>query len=135
MLKKSLRFFLIFSTILCCGFSFASSSKPTKILFLRNNLRKLHPPKQPTHVTKRVDKGSPTELHIQAVANNLIQSSIRRSLKNQEATSTPDEITESKRPSSLFSINVLMLLFYGTLGSVMPYLPIFYKFIGANGKK
>ncbi len=39
------------------------------------------------------------------------------------------------RPStSLKSINVLMLLFYGTLGSVMPYLPIFYKHIGANGE-
>lgn len=39
------------------------------------------------------------------------------------------------RPSSLMSINVLMLLFYGTLGSIMPYLPIFYRKIGATGKQ
>jgi hypothetical protein len=41
---------------------------------------------------------------------------------------------EQKLPSSIKSINILMLLFYGTLGSVMPYLPIFYKYIGANGE-
>ncbi len=40
----------------------------------------------------------------------------------------------NRSSTSLKSINVLMLLFYGTLGSVMPYLPIFYKHIGANGE-
>ncbi len=37
------------------------------------------------------------------------------------------------KPSSLDSINLLMLLFYGTLGSAMPFLPIFYKQLGVSG--
>jgi hypothetical protein len=37
-------------------------------------------------------------------------------------------------PSSISSINILMLLFYGTLGSVMPYLPVFYRNLGVSGE-
>lgn len=35
-------------------------------------------------------------------------------------------------PSSLFSINVLMFLFYGVLGTVLPYLPVFYSNLGVS---
>jgi hypothetical protein len=35
--------------------------------------------------------------------------------------------------SSLLVIRVLFLLFYGCLGSVMPYLPIYYKSLGLAG--
>ena len=50
------------------------------------------------------------------------------------AVEAPCAAETCPRPSSLMSINVLMLLFYGTLGSIMPYLPIFYRRIGATGK-
>lgn len=42
--------------------------------------------------------------------------------------------TSTNDPSSLMMINILMFLFYGTLGAVMPYLPIFYRQQGVSGK-
>lgn len=41
-------------------------------------------------------------------------------------------IAKIPQPSSLQTINILMLLFYGTLGAVMPYLPIYYRFLGVS---
>lgn len=39
---------------------------------------------------------------------------------------------QKEPPSSLTSINFLMVLFYGTLGAVMPFLPVFYKSLGVS---
>lgn len=47
------------------------------------------------------------------------------------STHTPTH-TPSLIPSLLF-INTLMFLFYASLGSVMPYLPIYYRQLGLNG--
>lgn len=38
------------------------------------------------------------------------------------------------RPSSLPKINSLMFFFYATLGSAMPFLPIYYRRIGISGE-
>ena len=37
-------------------------------------------------------------------------------------------------PSGLIKTNLLMLFFYSTLGSVMPFIPLYYRFIGLSGK-
>lgn len=42
------------------------------------------------------------------------------------------EASPSPQHSSLLSTNILMLFFYSTLGSVMPYLPIYYRYCGAS---
>jgi hypothetical protein len=34
---------------------------------------------------------------------------------------------------SMLRVNTLMLLFYATLGSAMPYLPLYYKSLGVSG--
>jgi hypothetical protein len=34
---------------------------------------------------------------------------------------------------SMLAVNTLNLLFYCSLGSVMPFLPVFYKFLGVSG--
>lgn len=40
-----------------------------------------------------------------------------------------------QRNASLWTIKILFLLFYGSLGSVMPYLPVYYDSLGLPGKK
>ena len=37
-------------------------------------------------------------------------------------------------PSSLMKINILMLMFYSTLGAAMPYIPLYYRHIGISDK-
>lgn len=57
---------------------------------------------------------------------------------NDESSSTNSSASVTKTspsaesPSSLFSINVLMFLFYGVLGTVLPYLPVFYSNLGVS---
>jgi predicted MFS family arabinose efflux permease len=42
---------------------------------------------------------------------------------------------EIKPPSSLGKINILMLLFYSTLGAAMPFIPLYYRHIGIPNDK
>lgn len=37
-------------------------------------------------------------------------------------------------PSSLMKVNILMLMFYSTLGAAMPYIPLYYRHIGIPDK-
>lgn len=37
-------------------------------------------------------------------------------------------------PSSLTKINILMLMFYTTLGAAMPFIPLYYRHIGLSSK-
>lgn len=48
--------------------------------------------------------------------------------ENSISTSSP----VPQKQSSIAKINSLMLLFYGTLGSVMPYIPLYYRSIGIS---
>ena len=41
--------------------------------------------------------------------------------------------SRNRRPSSIAKINSLMFFFYATLGSVMPFIPVYYKQIGISG--
>lgn len=50
------------------------------------------------------------------------------------AQSNVQAVEQKEPPSSLTSINFLMVLFYATLGAVMPYLPVFYKSLGVSSK-
>ena len=45
----------------------------------------------------------------------------------------PTATSRPFRPSSLPKINSLMFFFYATLGSAMPFLPIYYRRIGISG--
>lgn len=38
------------------------------------------------------------------------------------------------KASTLWTVKLLFLLFYGSLGSVMPYLPVYYHSLGLPGK-
>ena len=40
-----------------------------------------------------------------------------------------------KPPSSLAKINILMLMFYTTLGAAMPFIPLYYRHIGLSSEK
>lgn len=39
-----------------------------------------------------------------------------------------------KPPSSLAKINILMLMFYTTLGAAMPFIPLYYRHIGLSSE-
>ena len=49
-------------------------------------------------------------------------------LQNTSNTSERDD------SSSLLTINSMMFLFYATLGSALPYLPVYYRSIGITGQ-
>lgn len=43
------------------------------------------------------------------------------------------EVVGGKK-TSMIRINILTVLFYSTLGAVMPYLPVYYRHIGVSGE-
>jgi hypothetical protein len=52
----------------------------------------------------------------------------------QQPTKIQQQLTQRRHTTlSLATINLLNLLFYGTLGTVLPYLPIFYRHLGVSG--
>lgn len=53
-----------------------------------------------------------------------------------EATASAEAAAEEERrvkTSTLWTVKLLFLLFYGSLGSVMPYLPVYYHSLGLPG--
>ena len=77
-------------------------------------------------------KGS--ELSI--VAQRAVLANIRRRLPfNSKPVATPSVVVIGPPPSSLAKINVLMLMFYTTLGAAMPYIPLYYRSIGLSSKR
>lgn len=56
--------------------------------------------------------------------------------QNEHKIHNPNIISKSDtipiRPSSMPKVNSLMFLFYATLGSVMPFIPVYYKQIGIS---
>lgn len=68
------------------------------------------------------------DLHPPAVSAAELGPTVR--LSASSIVAAPAEIDAP----SLLKINTLMLLFYSTLGSVMPYFPLYYKKLGITGE-
>lgn len=63
------------------------------------------------------------------------RTALRCCLKAQGGHSSPAKSLQARKPrESLWTIKILFLLFYGSLGSVMPYLPVYYDYLGLPGR-
>jgi hypothetical protein len=56
--------------------------------------------------------------------------SLRLPFQKEKIVPIVTPTVEIKPPSSLGKINILMLLFYSTLGAAMPFIPLYYRHIG-----
>ena len=75
-----------------------------------------------------VPKGS--QLPIRGRDNNNVKKQIAVVCKGSKTTTA----LVTPPPSSLMKINILMLMFYSTLGAAMPYIPLYYRHIGISDK-
>ncbi len=62
-------------------------------------------------------------IHVQWKENQVIA---------KQQTNNELEIASNQPQPSMFAINLLNFLFYGTMGTVMPFLPTFYKHLGVS---
>lgn len=58
----------------------------------------------------------------------------RSVLEGKTKQTVETSIASSTKQPSMLTINLLNFLFYGTMGTVMPFLPTFYKHLGVSGK-
>jgi hypothetical protein len=55
-------------------------------------------------------------------------------LAASDASAEEVQAAAQKKVQALRTVKLLFLLFYGSLGSVMPYLPVYYHSLGLSGK-
>ena len=68
------------------------------------------------------------------VAQSGLISKVRSRLPFSKPILPPVPKVTGPPPSSLAKINILMLMFYTTLGAAMPYIPLYYRNIGLSSK-
>ena len=68
------------------------------------------------------------------VAQRGLISKVRSRLPFSKPILPPVPKVTGPPPSSLAKINILMLMFYTTLGAAMPYIPLYYRNIGLSSK-
>lgn len=69
------------------------------------------------------------------VAQRAVLSNVLRKLPfSRKPVISPVVVVTGPPPSSLAKINILMLMFYTTLGAAMPYIPLYYRSIGLSSK-
>eukprot|EP00981_Chlorochromonas_danica_P006279 scaffold1348_cov184-Ochromonas_danica.AAC.6 len=85
-------------------------------------------------VKKSLLRSSSSSSSLPLIKSRTIQQVKRQSLQEViiAGSSSSNGAVEGKPQSSLVTINCLMFLFYATLGSVMPYIPIFYRYLGVS---
>ena len=79
------------------------------------------------HIISKVDSSSSSGGSSSSSGGGSSSSSSSSSSSRSITTTTP-----SPPPSSITRINFLMFVFYATLGSAMPYLPIYYRSLGIS---
>ena len=69
------------------------------------------------------------------IAQRAVLSNVLRKLPfSRKPIISPVVVLTGPPPSSLAKINILMLMFYTTLGAAMPYIPLYYRSIGLSSK-
>ena len=76
----------------------------------------------------------PTVVAQAVVARSGLISKVRSRLPFSKPILPPVPKVTGPPPSSLAKINILMLMFYTTLGAAMPYIPLYYRNIGLSSK-
>jgi hypothetical protein len=78
------------------------------------------------HICRAIHRKQPL------IAKSLVTNELAK-LTNNDVAKSDQVFISVPKPSSLLTVNILMLLFYATLGSVMPYIPLFYRYLRVSG--
>ena len=69
----------------------------------------------------------------QSNSEQLFVNDAKRSIQSPHNPIVSAQDVTASSQASMRTVNLVNLLFYGTLGSVMPYLPLFYRILGVSG--